>query len=708
MSVISRQLVSLVGLALCGAFLSVSVPASAEVPEPPQMGLVSESEAVALAADSGEPVVATAETDEHTLVTADPETGLLSAELSAGVARVPDGEGGWREPSATLVPGPDGAWVAEAPATPVTVSGGGEGVFLTLGDDASALEFEWPQALPVPVVDGNLATYPEVAPGVDLVVRAAVDGAESFLVVKDAVAAQDPLVRSMPISIAGDGVVADESSTGTVVYVDEAGEEQFWVPPAYLWDSAGQPEDASLADLLEPAEGARVEEMPAEVPAGAAGRVAFDPSVSAWDVLDDPDTVFPVVMDPSGSGSRTYAVRVTQDFNKYNSDIGSEGKLGYNGWTSPYYKSRMYYQFKWHTHGNIPVAPERIISAEFEYLQVHSPQHSCTDNDYGPSVKVQFHKVIDSDTTWSNQPDVHSGIGSASDDYAVGHEDHCNKTYTQDWNVSNMVLAERYKYPDRTTVTVGIRSNDEGDKNGWREYKYSSAKLTVTYEIYPPIPTALTFAPLIPNEGNVTRETGGRLTAKPVLLTGRCPDSLETGCLKVTFAVVQVSDGVVVFTKESGPLNYAALASVDVPALTLADNTTYRVEARTTHRKTGDSGAPATLTLLTDFAPIGVPTVVWASSRGKQQLTVTAQHTEPGVSYGWALYLGDATQPTATGTWSRPAGNPDPVVEIPVGAPAGYVGYVRVKVWAIDSRGTPGPDDEIAALIREEPTDEGA
>ena len=93
-------------LATAGCLLSSTPQAVAEIPaaEP-----LDGPEAVALALETGEPVVATELTDEHTLVTADPETGLLTAELSAQVARVSDGDGGWREPSATLIAGPDGA-----------------------------------------------------------------------------------------------------------------------------------------------------------------------------------------------------------------------------------------------------------------------------------------------------------------------------------------------------------------------------------------------------------------------------------------------------------------------------------------------------------------------------------------------------------------------------------------------------------------------
>lgn len=691
-------LTGLTGLALGISLLCSAPSASAETP-----ALIDQDEALALARESGEPVVATALTDEHTLVTADPETGLLTAELSAAVSRVSDGEGGWREPSTTLVPSTGGRWVAEATATEVGVSGGGSDAFLTLGDGDGSLSFGWPESLPTPAIAGNLATYADVVPGVDLVVRAAVDGAESFLVVKDAEAAQDPLVRSMPITITGEGLEPAESEGGTVVYVDDDGEERFWVPPAYLWDSAGHAENATLDELLDPAEGSRVEELPAALPEGTAGRVAFGAS-SAWDVLDDPETVFPVVIDPSGSGSQTYAVRVTQDFTKYNSDIGSTSKLGYNGWTSPYYKSRMYHQFKWHTHGGVPVPAERIVSVKFEYLQTHSPQHSGSDTDFGPTVKVQFHYVIDSSTTWSNQPDAHPGIGSVTNDYAVGHKDYCGNTHTQTWNVSSMVLAERYKYPTRTTVTVGIRSNDETDKNGWREYKYSSAKLTITYEAQPPAPTELTVSPLIPGQGMVTNASGVDLSVKVNLTKNQCPDTYQQNCARAKFDVTDTTTSSVVYSGHSAGVTPGTVATVIVPSATLVDGRTYQVNAYTQNLATGDySATAATSTFETDFPP-GATSIAWASGSPtmNQQLQVVATNTsDPAASFGWTVdYLDENSNPQSlTGTWLRGSAPASTVTTIPVGASGGYFGSVTVTVWAIDARTNTGPSDALTASV---------
>lgn len=595
-----RMSIGVLAFGLAAGVMTWPLSASAEVPAP-EPDLLTEVEAIVLARQTGEPVVVSSLTDERTLVTADPVTGELTAELSAGVARVPDDDGGWREPSASLVLAPDGTWVTEASLVPVRVSAGGAGAFLTLGEDGSALTFEWPESLPAPTIDDNVATFAEVAPGVDLVVRAAVDGAESFLMVKDAEAAQDPLVRSVPITLAADELTAAESEDGVVSYTDAAGEEQFWVPRAYLWDSNGQPADATVAELLEPGEGSRVEELPVVVDDGASGEVVFDAETSVAEVLDDPATVYPVVIDPSATGTQAYAVRVTEDFDKHNSDIGSEGKLGYNGWTSPYYKSRMYYQFEWPLLNGVPVAGGRINSAEFSYVQTHSPQHDCSNTTFGPSVKLQFHNMISSSTKWSLQPALHSDSGSVSSDYAVGSASVCGKTYTQKWNVSTMVKAERRDYPSRATVTVGLRSADEGDKNGWRHYKHSSGspKLTIVYQVNPSLPTALTVSSLA--AGYLTSLTP-TLTATVALPTGST--CVASNCLRADFEVVGPS-GAVAAAMESGPAASGTSVAVTVPSGKLADHTTYtvRVKARSVDHGGSSGWVQTTVTTRLNIAP---------------------------------------------------------------------------------------------------------
>ncbi|HEY3143113.1 MAG TPA: hypothetical protein VGJ86_18380, partial [Acidimicrobiales bacterium] len=104
----------------------------------------------------------------------------------------PDGSFTWEEHTRPQrVRRPDGSWTAPDPAlrrnsngtlspgaavVGLAFSGGGAAAPLAeMAKDGRAMRLWWPSPLPVPVVAGATATYPDVLPGVDLKVVADVD-----------------------------------------------------------------------------------------------------------------------------------------------------------------------------------------------------------------------------------------------------------------------------------------------------------------------------------------------------------------------------------------------------------------------------------------------------------------------------------------------------------------------------------------------------
>lgn len=127
-------LVTVASLVVWGACVPTASADPSPSPRPVAGGLLTDAEAVRQARAEGKPVVATALTDEWTLVTADPSTGRLVADISASVVRVRDGKSGWRAPSTTLTRGVDGVLRPEAVAAQIAISGGGTGPLLSVGD----------------------------------------------------------------------------------------------------------------------------------------------------------------------------------------------------------------------------------------------------------------------------------------------------------------------------------------------------------------------------------------------------------------------------------------------------------------------------------------------------------------------------------------------------------------------------------------------
>lgn len=690
----SRVAACLSGLLAASTVLLVPVHSMAEPAAP--ASLLSAEDALMQARRTGEPVVASALTDERTLVTADPETGLLRAELTAGVARVRDGQGGWREPSTRLVAGADGRLRPEAAVVAYSVSAGGSADLVEVEAAQGSMSWSWPTVLPPAVVSGDTATYAEVLPGADLVVRAGLEQVESFLVVKSRLAAANPAVREFALAAAYEGVSPHALSNGAVELRSADGQPQILIPPARMWDSRGAEQGLSSAEAVEEAT------MSASGDVGLAVNAATSELTVAadTDLLDDPSTVFPVVIDPTAQPlTRSYVVRVTEDFVTIN-DMSVPGKIGYNGWTAPYYKSRMFYQFRWPTNDSgVPFTDKQIVKGVFEYVQIHSPQHSpckSSSSAYGPAVKVKLFNSINSGTDWPG-PGAHQW-SPISDTYAVGHEDYCHDRYRQTWNITGMLQKERadVDYKDRTTVTVGVYSADEGDKMGWRHFDneasgtYASPRLVLDYEAEPPAPTDLTLTGQVSTTPLVTNSPEPFLRVTPSLEDGfDCPSN--TACLQAEFTVKRAADDTVVLPatlSNQVPVNSTTPAQVGVSGLTDGN---YYALVSVLNTSTGlFSTAPARFDFTVDLPP-DAPDWSWVIPEGwtnpsalpagqQLQLEVTPAPGDPKVDYCVSIIRdGETTElPCAAPVNGR------------ISVDAFSPGPAQVRVAARDARGSIG------------------
>lgn len=551
------------------------------------------------AKSSNEPVEVSALTDERTLVTARPE-GYFEASMTAAVARVRDPRGGWRDPSAALMRGADGVLRPEAALAEVAVAGGGTTELFSVADGDAKVSVGWPTPLPIAVVDGATATYSEVYPGVDLVVRAGIESAETFLVVKTHTASLNPAVRSASFTFSSPRLSLRERPNGTHSLVDDQGTERLVIPQALMWDSTGKEKGLTrAAEVVEESAKARAAEVDVQVESGTLTAV---PDVS---LLDDPTTVFPVVIDPEVSLTRSYTVRVTEDFDQIN-DMSVDGKIGYNGWTSPYYKSRMFYQFRWPTISDDQqiLTGSQIIAGEFRYLQRHSPQHACNTS-YGPGVRVRLYNAIDGDTTWPG-PSAHSW-DPVTTSLAVGSESQGCAAKWQVWSITSMLKSERShsSHKTRSTVTVGIYSADESKKEGWRHYDNNPGpELKIAYNPVALNPE-LTIANSIAGPPWVTTSTSATLSAKVSLATSGLTCDGST-CLKGRVTVTGPGQS---GTPGSWVSTSASSVTIPVSVSGLQDSKAYTVKVEGLETRSARI-ASKTFTFWSDQNPGTTPTDV--------------------------------------------------------------------------------------------------
>lgn len=559
--------VALAGVAGAPSAVAESPGTTAEL-----RGLLDEGAALTVASSLNSEVEVSELTSEWRRVVATPE-GKLRGEYTAGVARVRDGRGGWRDPDPTLRPGPDGLLHPVASRVPMGVSAGGAGALASIESGAQQLTMSWPDRLPVPSVDGDTATYAGVYPDVDLVVRAGADSLATYLVVKTPEASRHEGVRRVVFDVETTGVPQVRSdAAGGLSYRTSAGESAFGVSAATMWDAAGAEAGAESSDLIEPSAEAQVRTMGLSA---SASELVVVPDAA---FLDDPATAYPVTIDPlvyaHGAG---LSQRVTQTFTQTNY-TGDAARVGYNGWTSPYYRSEMYYRFPM---GELDTSA--VESVEFRHDNVHSVQHSpCYDDSYGHPIEVGITNWVDEATKWSSRPEWLEW--AEINDYAVGHENYCNGRATVMWDLTELFHEVHEGMEVDWDLVVGMRGEGTTDKYTWREFfnefgagSASRPLLTIEYAPRPEVAQAVMVAPSSLAAQNSTTVFTPTLT--PTLQavlpeTQSCPAGL---CQRVVFEV-RNGAGALLWWGLSGVAGEGATVQATVGPNVLTTGVSYKVQ----------------------------------------------------------------------------------------------------------------------------------
>ncbi|MEU2995737.1 hypothetical protein ABZ772_36730 [Streptomyces griseoincarnatus] len=177
-------------------------------------------------------------------------------------------------------------------------TGAGETVLAETVLDGHTVSYTWPGVLPEPVLDGPRALYPEVLPGVDLLLVAREEGSfAQLLIVKTREAAQNEALAKVSYGLRSETATFHYSDGSSHVSIlDGAGREVGAVPTPFGWDSSGRDPEAepgeaprtsvaTSADVLklsglsgiEP--GARQDRMPMRLLGDGTGEA---PSPSPW------------------------------------------------------------------------------------------------------------------------------------------------------------------------------------------------------------------------------------------------------------------------------------------------------------------------------------------------------------------------------------------------------------------------------------------
>ncbi|MGY5081495.1 hypothetical protein ACWIGX_31100 [Streptomyces nigrescens] len=404
--------------------------------------------------------------------------------------------GQWKDIDTDLARQSNGTVAPKATAVGLAFSGGGDKPLVTMRKAGRELALSWPGPLPAPVLDGALATYRDVLPGVDLRMGAQADGFTQLLIVKSAQAAGSPELGQLRLKLAADGVDVKETAAGGLNAVDQgAGSSVFEAPTPLMWDSstgtgasashktlksrkaAGKASrsgaDGAEGDEPSAGESGKLAPVGVDVLAGQ-GQVVLKPDA---EVLKGKDTVYPVFIDPQWSTPRATSWTMASKYWasspqwKFNGD--HDAGMGYCNWNycQPNDTKRLFYQVP-----TSSFAGKSILSAEFVVRNTWSA--SCSKRE----VELWRTKAISSSTTWNSQNE--SGFWQkhlSSDSFAYGYEGCAAKD--GEFNVRSAVQqAADSKWP---TLTFGLKAGSESDGYAWKRFS-DKAYLRVTYNRPPP------------------------------------------------------------------------------------------------------------------------------------------------------------------------------------------------------------------------------
>lgn len=495
--------------------------------------LTADERALAEAADTGEPAEVLARRTESAQVFANPDgtftqdTYVLPQFARQDNKLVPI--------DTDLEANSDGTLSPRATEVDVKFSNGGDGPLATIVRDGRSMSWSWPHTLPAPHVEGDTMTFGDVLTDVDLKLRAGPAGFTSLFVVKTAQAAADPALEQIHFDLDSDGVEPSTDADGNLTAVDPAGQAVFTAPTPLMWDSgtatappartAGADADAGPpppVDEFEPGYGSQQASMEAEV---ANGRLTLTPD---HDLLTGEDTQYPVLLDPSVSGSRyawtiAYKKHPTNSFyNGANFDGGTTtARAGYEDETNGLARS----YFRMNT-GNLWSTDKVISSSTFTIKNTWS--WSCTKK----PIELWHTAYMSSATTWNNQPEKIRTLDSVND--ANGWGPACPAAKIAfDTTPAAKDAAEGHW----NTITLALKAGSESDVFGWKKFDAKSALLSTTYNTRPSLPTGLDTIPSTKNSaGCGSTAPYGLIGNTDLYLTAKGADR-DGGTVQVQFSL---------------------------------------------------------------------------------------------------------------------------------------------------------------------------
>ncbi|WP_344136373.1 hypothetical protein [Luedemannella flava] len=435
--------------------------------------------------------------------------GLYEARISAAPVRARKGDG-WAEVDLTLIKGADGTVAPKAHPGALTMSGqvssAGEHELAAVGHGEGRVAMSWTGPLPEPMLDGDTATYADVLPDVDLVVRATRTGFQELLKVKTRAGLAKVRDITLPVtSKAAASFMRDAG--GNLAIKNDAGKVFARIPAPQMWDAkpiaTGQAPERRNIDTRVTKRAAKVVEK-----AGLDLRLLPD-----TDWLDDTRRVFPITIDPTINPLyTTFDTYVKQGDTV---DRGGENDLQFGLVSGDVARSLV----RWDT---TEFAGTYVSSATTYFWNWWSP--TCTAKSWDMWTTSQNVEGM----VWTTQPDWL--VKEASSTQTKGFSSSCNDGWV---SVSSTTFFRRAADNNQNRGYMGLRATSETDANAFKQFRSRNAAdssqvpyTNITYNRYPVMGTRST----VPATTCVTGTSRPYINTKTPTLKAKVtdPDGLNT------------------------------------------------------------------------------------------------------------------------------------------------------------------------------------
>ncbi|MEU6394837.1 DNRLRE domain-containing protein [Streptomyces sp. NPDC046939] len=502
--------------------------------------------------------------------------GSLSTELSSGPIRMIR-DGVWTDIDTSLIRDAGGEVAAKAHPNDLRMSAGGGKTLgsaqaaatapdsanrdlVTLGMGRQHVAMQWKGGLPAPQVRADKATYREVVPGADLIVEPTRTGFESFLSLKERPAgAGAPWV--IPLRVPG--VDARQQNDGSVLFTDEkTGDEVATMPAPVMWDAA-----------VDPRSGEHTHSQQVPMTVHQDGDVVELSLTPGQDFLDDPDTAYPVTVDPATDSLDTLFDTFVQQGDTSDQSASTDLKLGWPGdWADTAQKQKRI-AHSYMTWDTSIFADALVSSAKLSLYNYHS--WSCDSRPW----EVWAANPADASTRWTKQPSLLQKIATSSETRSTA----CKNAGWVSADISS--LAKTWSSAKAETGSIALKAADEADTYAWKRF-YSSEStedqvptLTVDYNYRPRAGRNLQAGAPFYTVGGVYQ-----VNTKTPVLRFTPEDFNEDDLVRGTYQITDQSTGDVVTTLTADPVPTGETSKVTVPAGKLVNGKTY------TFRTTTDDG----------------------------------------------------------------------------------------------------------------------